>query len=157
MNRFRYYIEWQVFGVCTQSVKDWVLLPPYPYLVCLYLLFNHGIAIDRVFYPRFWMNMKRYILSFRPESTKISMIIVSCEWDTLRFEKYIFWIVYLMRFWHILPFHMRVPICFCRIGIECKIELLSIITAFSYNNIGIPALPTCWLIFVGRLKQLKRR
>lgn len=66
MNRFRYYIEWQVFGVCsaigerlgiaTSRIRTWFV----------YISFlTMGSPLIIYFILAFWMNIKRYILSFR--------------------------------------------------------------------------------------------
>lgn len=66
MNRLRYFIEWQVFGVCraigekmgisVSRIRTWFV----------YISFlTMGSPLIVYFILAFWMNMKRYILSVR--------------------------------------------------------------------------------------------
>lgn len=66
MNRFRHFIEWQVFGVCTaigekmgiatSQIRKWFMYAS---------LLTMGSPIIIYMMLAFWMNMKRYILAAR--------------------------------------------------------------------------------------------
>lgn len=71
MNRFRYFIEWHLFGVCTaigeklgipiSRIRTWFV----------YISFlTMGSPLILYFILAFWMNIKRYILSFRRNPVK---------------------------------------------------------------------------------------
>ncbi len=66
MNRLRYFIEWQLFGVCSAigerlgisvtRIRTWFV----------YISFlTMGSPLIVYFVLAFWMNMKRYILAVR--------------------------------------------------------------------------------------------
>jgi len=66
LDRFRYFFEWQLFGVCTQlgerlnisitRIRLW-------FIYCSFLTFGSPIIL--YFIMAFWMNIRRYILSAR--------------------------------------------------------------------------------------------
>lgn len=63
MNRFRSFIEWQVFGVCTRigeimGISTFTIRKYFIYISCLTL----GSPVVFYFILAFWMNLKRYIL-----------------------------------------------------------------------------------------------
>lgn len=71
MNRFRYFIEWQAFGVCsaigerlgiaTSRIRTWFI----------YVSFlTMGSPLIIYFILAFWMNIKRYILPLRRNPLK---------------------------------------------------------------------------------------
>lgn len=63
MDRFRSFIEWQVFGVCTRigeimGISTFSIRKYFIYISCLTL----GSPVVFYFILAFWMNLKRYIL-----------------------------------------------------------------------------------------------
>ncbi|MFM7222729.1 MAG: PspC family transcriptional regulator [Bacteroidota bacterium] len=63
MDRFRSFIEWQVFGVCTRigeimGISTFTIRKYFIYISCLTL----GSPVVFYFILAFWMNLKRYIL-----------------------------------------------------------------------------------------------
>jgi phage shock protein PspC (stress-responsive transcriptional regulator) len=66
MNRFKYFIEWQLFGVCAAIGKYIGIAPSRIRSWFIYISFlTMGSPLIVYFILAFWMNMKRYILSFR--------------------------------------------------------------------------------------------
>ncbi|MFT3824559.1 MAG: PspC domain-containing protein [Chitinophagaceae bacterium] len=71
MNRFRNFIEWQAFGVCsaigekmgiaTSRIRTW-------FVYISFLTMGSPLIIYCII--AFWINMKRYILSFRRNPVK---------------------------------------------------------------------------------------
>ena len=71
MNRFRHFIEWQAFGVCTaigekmgiatSRIRQW-------FVYISFLTMGSPLIIYCI--VAFWINMKRYILSFRRNPVK---------------------------------------------------------------------------------------
>ncbi|MFN5914926.1 MAG: PspC family transcriptional regulator [Chitinophagaceae bacterium] len=63
MDRFRNFIEWQVFGVCTRigeimGISTLTIRKYFIYISCLTL----GSPVVFYFILAFWLNLKRYIL-----------------------------------------------------------------------------------------------
>jgi phage shock protein PspC (stress-responsive transcriptional regulator) len=63
MEKFRNFIEWQVFGVCTRigevlGISTSTIRKYFIYISCLTL----GSPVLFYFILAFWMNLKRYIL-----------------------------------------------------------------------------------------------
>jgi phage shock protein PspC (stress-responsive transcriptional regulator) len=63
MEKFRNFIEWQVFGVCTRigevlGISTFTIRKYFIYISCLTL----GSPVVFYFILAFWMNLKRYIL-----------------------------------------------------------------------------------------------
>jgi phage shock protein PspC (stress-responsive transcriptional regulator) len=66
MNRFRYFIEWKLFGVCTAIGERLGISPTRIRTWFIYISFlTMGSPLIIYFVVAFWMNMKRYILSAR--------------------------------------------------------------------------------------------
>ena len=62
MNRFRYYIEWQVFGVCTAIGERLGIATARIRTWFVYISFlTMGSPLIVYFILAFWMNMKRYV------------------------------------------------------------------------------------------------
>jgi phage shock protein PspC (stress-responsive transcriptional regulator) len=66
MNRFRHFIEWQVFGVCS-AIGDRIgisgsTIRKY-FIYASFLTMGSPVII--YFFIAFWMNVKRYILNAR--------------------------------------------------------------------------------------------
>jgi len=66
MNRFRDFIEWQVFGVCTRigevlGISTLTIRKYFIYLSCLTM----GSPVIIYLFLAFWMNLKNYILKAR--------------------------------------------------------------------------------------------
>jgi phage shock protein PspC (stress-responsive transcriptional regulator) len=66
MNRLKYFIEWQVFGVCAAMGEKIGIAPSRIRTWFIYVSFlTMGSPLIVYFILAFWMNIKRYILSFR--------------------------------------------------------------------------------------------
>jgi phage shock protein PspC (stress-responsive transcriptional regulator) len=66
MNRVKYFIEWQVFGVCAAIGEKIGIAPSRIRTWFIYVSFlTMGSPLIVYFIVAFWMNIKRYILSFR--------------------------------------------------------------------------------------------
>lgn len=66
MNRLRYFIEWKLFGVCAAIGERLQIAPTRIRTWFIYISFlTAGSPLILYFILAFWMNMKRYILSFR--------------------------------------------------------------------------------------------
>jgi phage shock protein PspC (stress-responsive transcriptional regulator) len=66
MNKFRDFIEWQVFGVCTRigevlGISTLTIRKYFIYLSCLTM----GSPVIIYLFLAFWMNLKNYILKAR--------------------------------------------------------------------------------------------
>lgn len=66
MNKFRHFIEWQVFGVCSSIGERMGIAPSRIRTWFMYVSFlTMGSPLIVYFIVAFWINMKRYILSAR--------------------------------------------------------------------------------------------
>jgi phage shock protein PspC (stress-responsive transcriptional regulator) len=66
MNRLKYFIEWQLFGVCAAIGNYMGIAPARIRSWFIYISFmTMGSPLVVYFVLAFWMNIKRYILSFR--------------------------------------------------------------------------------------------
>lgn len=66
MNRVKYFIEWQVFGVCASIGEKIGIAPSRIRTWFIYISFlTMGSPLIAYFILAFWMNIKRYIMSFR--------------------------------------------------------------------------------------------
>jgi len=66
MNRFRYFIEWQVFGVCTAIGEKMGVATSTIRKYFIYISFlTMGSPVVVYFFVAFWMNIKRHILNAR--------------------------------------------------------------------------------------------
>ncbi len=66
MNRFRHYIEWQVFGVCTKIGEKLNLSTSRIRTWFVYIsLLTMGSPLIIYFILAFWLNMRRYQRSKR--------------------------------------------------------------------------------------------
>ncbi|HTB52217.1 MAG TPA: hypothetical protein VK718_05510 [Ferruginibacter sp.] len=66
MNRFRYFIEWQVFGVCSAIGQRMGIATSTIRKYFIYISFlTMGSPVIVYFFVAFWMNVKRYILNAR--------------------------------------------------------------------------------------------
>jgi phage shock protein PspC (stress-responsive transcriptional regulator) len=66
MNRLRYFIEWQLYGVCT-ALGERIGIPVVRIRTWfIYISFlTMGSPLIVYFIVAFWMNMKRYITALR--------------------------------------------------------------------------------------------
>ncbi len=66
MNRLRYFIEWQLYGVCT-ALGERIGIPVVRIRTWfIYISFlTMGSPLIVYFVVAFWMNMKRYITALR--------------------------------------------------------------------------------------------
>lgn len=66
MKKFRHFIEWQVFGVCT-AIGEWMGIATSTirkyFIYISFLTFGSPVIV--YFFVAFWMNIKRYILNAR--------------------------------------------------------------------------------------------
>jgi len=66
MNRLRYFIEWQVFGVCTAIGEKMGISVARIRTWFIYISFlTMGSPLIVYFVLAFWMNIKRYIMAVR--------------------------------------------------------------------------------------------
>ncbi len=66
MNRFRYFIEWHVFGVCSAIGERMGIASSTIRKYFIYISFlTMGSPVIVYFFVAFWMNVKRYILNAR--------------------------------------------------------------------------------------------
>ncbi|MFN8253490.1 MAG: PspC family transcriptional regulator [Ferruginibacter sp.] len=66
MNRFRYFIEMQVFGVCTAIGEKMGIASSTIRKYFIYISFlTMGSPVVIYFFVAFWMNVKRYIFNAR--------------------------------------------------------------------------------------------
>lgn len=66
MNRFRYFIEWQVFGVCSAIGQRMGIATSTIRKYFIYISFlTMGSPVIVYFFIAFWMNVKQYILDAR--------------------------------------------------------------------------------------------
>jgi phage shock protein PspC (stress-responsive transcriptional regulator) len=66
MNKFKHFIEWQVFGVCTAIGDKLGIASTTIRKYFIYLSFaTIGSPILLYFFVFFWMNIKRYMLNTR--------------------------------------------------------------------------------------------
>jgi phage shock protein PspC (stress-responsive transcriptional regulator) len=66
MNRFRYFIEMQVFGVCTAIGEKLGIDTSTIRKYFIYISFlTMGSPVVIYFFVAFWMNLKRYIFNAR--------------------------------------------------------------------------------------------
>jgi phage shock protein PspC (stress-responsive transcriptional regulator) len=66
MKRFRYFIEWQVFGVCSAIGQRMGIATSTIRKYFIYISFlTMGSPVVIYFFVAFWMNVKRYILNAR--------------------------------------------------------------------------------------------
>jgi phage shock protein PspC (stress-responsive transcriptional regulator) len=66
MNRFRYFIEWQVFGVCSAIGQRMGIATSTIRKYFIYISFlTMGSPVIVYFFVAFWMNVKQYILNAR--------------------------------------------------------------------------------------------
>ena len=71
MNRLRHFIEWKLFGVCAAIGERMRISPTRIRTWFIYISFlTAGSPLILYFILAFWMNMKRYILSFRRNPLK---------------------------------------------------------------------------------------
>ncbi len=64
MNRFRYFIEMQVFGVCTAIGEKMGIATSTIRKYFIYISFlTMGSPVVIYFFVAFWMNVKRYIFN----------------------------------------------------------------------------------------------
>ncbi|UAY51352.1 PspC domain-containing protein [Ferruginibacter albus] len=66
MNRFRNFIEWHVFGVCTAIGEKFGIATTTIRKYFIYISFlTIGSPVVVYFFVAFWMNIKRYIMNAR--------------------------------------------------------------------------------------------
>jgi phage shock protein PspC (stress-responsive transcriptional regulator) len=66
MKRFRYFIEWQVFGVCSAIGQRMGIATSTIRKYFIYISFlTMGSPVIIYFFVAFWMNIKQYILNAR--------------------------------------------------------------------------------------------
>ena len=66
MNRFKQFIEWQVFGVCTAIGERMGIATSTIRKYFIYLSFaTIGSPVIIYFFLAFWMNVKSYVLNAR--------------------------------------------------------------------------------------------
>jgi phage shock protein PspC (stress-responsive transcriptional regulator) len=66
MNRFRHFIEWQVFGVCSAIGERMGIATATIRKYFIYISFlTIGSPVIVYFFMAFWMNIKRYIMNAR--------------------------------------------------------------------------------------------
>jgi phage shock protein PspC (stress-responsive transcriptional regulator) len=66
MNRFKVFIEWQAFGVCTAIGEKMGIATERIRMWFIYISFlTLGSPVVIYMITAFWMNMKRYILAAR--------------------------------------------------------------------------------------------
>ncbi len=66
MNRVRYFIEWQVFGVCTAIGERMGIATSTIRKYFIYISFlTMGSPVVVYFFVAFWLNVKRYIFNAR--------------------------------------------------------------------------------------------
>jgi len=66
MNRFKHFIEWQVFGVCSAIGERMGIAGTTIRKYFIYLSFaTFGSPVIIYFFLAFWMNIKRYVLNAR--------------------------------------------------------------------------------------------
>ena len=71
MNRVKYFIEWQVFGVCAAMGEKIGIAPSRIRTWFIYVSFlTMGSPLIIYFILAFWMNIKRYIWSLRRNPLK---------------------------------------------------------------------------------------
>jgi phage shock protein PspC (stress-responsive transcriptional regulator) len=64
MNRFRHFIEWQVFGVCTVIGEKMGVATSTIRKYFIYISFlTMGSPVVVYFFVAFWVNVKHYILN----------------------------------------------------------------------------------------------
>lgn len=66
MNKVRYFIEWQVFGVCTAIGERMGIATSTIRKYFIYISFlTMGSPVVVYFFVAFWLNIKRYIFNAR--------------------------------------------------------------------------------------------
>ena len=71
MNRFKHFIEWHVFGVCTAIGERMGIATSAIRKCFIYMSFmTLGSPVIIYFFVAFWMNVKRYILNARRNPVK---------------------------------------------------------------------------------------
>lgn len=71
MNKLRYFIEWQVFGVCSYLGEKMGIATSTIRRYFIYIsLMTMGSPIIFYVFIAFWMNVKRYIFSLRRNPIK---------------------------------------------------------------------------------------
>jgi phage shock protein PspC (stress-responsive transcriptional regulator) len=66
MKRFRNFIEWHVFGVCTAIGEKFGIATSTIRKYFIYISFlTMGSPVVVYFFVAFWMNIKRYIMNAR--------------------------------------------------------------------------------------------
>lgn len=71
MNRVKYFIEWQLFGVCAALGEKIGIAPSRIRTWFIYISFlTMGSPLIVYFVVAFWMNMKRYMLLGRRNPIK---------------------------------------------------------------------------------------
>lgn len=66
MNRFKHFIEWQVFGVCSAIGERLGIATSTIRKNFIYISFmTMGSPVIIYFFVAFWMNIKKYILNAR--------------------------------------------------------------------------------------------
>jgi phage shock protein PspC (stress-responsive transcriptional regulator) len=66
MNKLRYFIEWQVFGVCTAIGEKMGIATSTIRKYFIYVSFlTMGSPVVIYFFVAFWLNIKRYIFNAR--------------------------------------------------------------------------------------------
>jgi len=71
MNRFKYFIEWHVFGVCAEIGKLLGIATSTIRKNFIYLsVITMGSPVIVYLFIAFWMNVKRYILNARRNPLK---------------------------------------------------------------------------------------
>lgn len=66
MNKVRYFIEWQVFGVCTAIGERVGIATSTIRKYFIYISFlTMGSPVVVYFFVAFWLNVKRYIFNAR--------------------------------------------------------------------------------------------
>jgi phage shock protein PspC (stress-responsive transcriptional regulator) len=71
MNRFKQFIEWQVFGVCTAIGERMGIASSVIRKYFIYISFmTMGSPVIIYLFVAFWLNIKRYILNARRNPLK---------------------------------------------------------------------------------------
>lgn len=66
MNKLRYFIEWQIFGVCTAIGEKMGIATSTIRKYFIYISFlTMGSPVVVYFFVAFWLNIKRYIFNAR--------------------------------------------------------------------------------------------
>jgi phage shock protein PspC (stress-responsive transcriptional regulator) len=71
MNRFKYFVEWHVFGVCTAIGEKMGIATTTIRKYFIYISFlTMGSPVIVYFFIAFWINIKRYILNAKRNPLK---------------------------------------------------------------------------------------